>query len=129
VDFTGTVAATGTALAPASGAGSGAPPSVAAPSGVPTSGARAVALDGESWSCPWPAEAAAAQVDEQTVVIRVVVDQTGRAEAVEILADPGLGFGEAARACALQARFTPARDARGEPLRARSPAIAVRFVR
>jgi protein TonB len=91
--------------------------------------ARPVSLKSENWSCPWPREADAQQVDEQTVVIRVVVSADGAAETAKVLADPGHGFGEAAAACAMRTRFTPAGDRRGESIRATSPPIRVRFTR
>jgi len=90
---------------------------------------RAISLEEQSWSCPWPREGDAAQIDEQTVIIRVVVRADGSTESVEVLADPGHGFGQAAVACALRTRFTPARNPQGEPVRARSPPIKVRFTR
>jgi protein TonB len=68
-------------------------------------------------------------VDEQTVVIRVTVRLDGRAERVDVLKDPGFGFGDAARACALTARFGPARDAAGRAIAAVSPSLNVHFLR
>lgn len=90
---------------------------------------RPVSLEQHSWSCPWPAEAETERIDEQTVVIRVVVDVQGTAVSVEVVTDPGHGFGPAAATCAHQTRFTPARDASGAPVPARSPPIRVRFTR
>jgi periplasmic protein TonB len=101
------------------------PPSTAA---VPDR-SSAVALEAQSWSCPWPQEADAEQIDEQSVIIRVVVTPDGAADSVEVVSDPGHGFGRAATTCALQTRFTPARDGAGTPIRARSPPIRVRFTR
>jgi protein TonB len=91
--------------------------------------ARPVSLDQSAWVCLWPAEADAAQVDEQTVVIRVLVRADGYAERVELVADPGLGFGRAARSCALGTRFQPARNNAGESITATSPPIRVHFFR
>jgi periplasmic protein TonB len=91
--------------------------------------ARPVSLESEKWSCPWPREADAEQIDEQTVVLRVVVDAGGAAEQATVLADPGHGFGAAAVACALRTRFVPARDGNGEAVRSVSPPIRVRFTR
>ncbi|HLK93073.1 MAG TPA: ferric siderophore ABC transporter substrate-binding protein, partial [Polyangia bacterium] len=91
--------------------------------------ARPVTLDAGSWSCPWPAEADARQVDQETVVIRVAVGADGRADRVDVLEDPGFGFGAAARQCALVTRFGAARDAAGEPVGALSPPIRVHFHR
>src|SRR5258708_27622559 len=131
VDLTGTafVVGSGTAFAggTTTGTGTSSKPVVgaAAPggtgdrsAGAPGNLARPVSLDQSAWSCPWPAEAEAEQVDEQTVVIRVVVRADGHAEDVEVVADPGLGFGRAARNCALGTRFQAARNSAGEPIAA-----------
>jgi periplasmic protein TonB len=90
---------------------------------------RPVELSGDEWQCPWPREAEAAEIDEQTVTLRVRVDTAGRARSVSLLADPGSGFGAAARTCALQTRFSPALDREGNPVVANSPPIRVRFTR
>ncbi|HET6149190.1 MAG TPA: energy transducer TonB [Polyangia bacterium] len=90
---------------------------------------RAISLEEQSWSCPWPREGDTDQIDEQTVIIRVVVGADGKARSAEVLSDPGHGFGPAAVACAMRTRFTPALDRQGEPVRARSPPIKVRFTR
>jgi periplasmic protein TonB len=105
------------------------PRSEAAAPSVEPDLSTAVALEDESWSCPWPPEADTEQVDEQTVIIRVVVAPDGKVEAAEVVSDPGGGFGAAATTCARQTRFTPARDRRGAPTRATSPPIRVRFTR
>lgn len=141
VDFTGsafvvgsgttyageTTTSTGTSRAPVHGgiaqAGTG-----DGTSGRP-SRARPVSLDQAGWNCPWPAEADAEQVNEQTVVLRVVVRADGRAERVEVLSDPGFGFGGAARLCALRTTFEPAHDSVGQPIAALSPPIRVHFFR
>jgi len=124
----GTTTARGTSRAPVSGA--------VAPNGrgdgqAPAhSRARAVTLDQASWSCPWPPEADARQVDQETAVIRVAVRADGRVDHVDVLEDPGFGFGRAARDCALASRaFAPARDAQGAPVAAQSPPIRVHFFR
>jgi periplasmic protein TonB len=88
-----------------------------------------VSRESEHWSCPWPREADAEQIDEQTVILQVVVDRTGAAATVTVLADPGHGFGSTAAACAMRTRFTPARNRSGEPVRSTSPPIRVRFSR
>jgi periplasmic protein TonB len=91
--------------------------------------ARPVSLDQATWSCPWPAEADAREVDQETVVIRVAVSPDGRPDRVDIVEDPGFGFGRAARQCALATRFGAARNAAGEPVAALSPPIRVHFFR
>jgi protein TonB len=122
----GTTTAKGTSHAPVDGP--------VAPDGVAKATSardrsRAVALDEAAWSCPWPAEADAQQVNEQTVVLRVAVRADGRAERVDVLSDPGFGFGAAARSCALATRFEAARDSSGQPIAASSPPIRVHFFR
>ena len=91
--------------------------------------ARAVLLDQSAWNCPWPAEADAEQVNEQTVVLQARVGADGRAERVDVLSDPGFGFGAAARLCTFRTRFEPARDGAGQPITAQSPPIRVHFFR
>lgn len=91
--------------------------------------ARPVSLDQSAWNCPWPAEADAEQVNEQTVVLQASVGADGRADKVDIVSNPGFGFGAAARLCALRTRFEPARDVAGQPIPAQSPSIRVHFFR
>ena len=142
VDLTGDAIVTGQATAYAGGVttskGTSASPgrgdSPVAGTGQPvrataTDRASSVSLESERWSCPWPREADAEQIDEQTVVLRVVVGASGAAERATVLADPGHGFGAAAVACALRTRFVPARARSGEAVRSLSPPIRVRFTR
>jgi len=111
------------------------PPSTAAPSTAapgPPPGpdrSRPVSLPEDDWTCPWPREADEERIDEQTVLLEAVVRQDGKVESVKILHDPGFGFGTAASACALAARFEPARDHAGRAIRAKSPPILVHFTR
>jgi periplasmic protein TonB len=120
----GTTTSTGTNRKPISGP--------VAPNGTgdgARSRARPVSLDQAAWNCPWPAEADARQVDQETVVIRVAVGVDGRADRVDVLQDPGFGFGTAARQCALATRFGAARNPTGDPIAALSPPIRVHFFR
>jgi protein TonB len=91
--------------------------------------ARSVELPLREWQCPWPHEAELAEFDTQTVTLRVRVDSEGRANTVTLIDHPGSGFGAAARACALETRFSPARDREGNAITADSPPIRVRFTR
>jgi TonB family protein len=61
--------------------------------------------------------------------VRVTVGPEGRVESVRLVSDPGWGFGAAAVRCARAARFGPALDLQGRPVRASSPPIRVRFSR
>jgi periplasmic protein TonB len=123
----GTTTNSGTNRKPATGAV--APNGTGTGDGAARSRARPVSLDQAAWNCPWPAEADARQVDQETVVLRVSVGVDGRAERVDVLEDPGFGFGRAARQCALSTRFGPARDPAGDPIAALSPPIRVHFYR
>jgi protein TonB len=88
-----------------------------------------VSIAETNWNCPWPKEADSREVDEESVVIKVVVRADGKAESVKTLSDPGYGFAQAARTCALETRFSPARDRAGHEVRAESPPIRVHFSR
>jgi periplasmic protein TonB len=88
-----------------------------------------VALKNPDWTCPWPAEADAEQIDHQIAVVRVVVDVDGTALSATIINDPGHGFGKAALECARRERFIAARDRDGHSIRSESPPIRVRFTR
>jgi periplasmic protein TonB len=90
---------------------------------------RPVGIRENEWDCPWPAEADALGIDEQVVVLRVTVNAEGRAEAAEIVRDPGHGFGAAVQTCARRHRFLPALDGGGTAVKARSGPIRVRFTR
>jgi periplasmic protein TonB len=48
---------------------------------------------------------------------------------VNVVNDPGHGFGRAARMCALTRRFTPALDRTGQPIAGATPPFVVRFTR
>ena len=69
------------------------------------------------------------EIYEQSVTVRVTVRADGSVERASVIRDPGDGFGEAAVACALKTRFTPALNRAGEPIKAKSPPIKVRFTR
>ncbi|HET8932034.1 MAG TPA: TonB family protein [Polyangiales bacterium] len=140
VDLTGDTFVTGTASAYAGGATTSSGTSSAAvsssalatqaPASTKSSApAQPVSLTSERWQCPWPAAALAQDLYEQSVVVRAWVRADGSVERVSVVSDPGYGFGAAAIACALHTRFNPARNARGEALRALSPPIRVRFTR
>jgi protein TonB len=88
-----------------------------------------VRLAQNGWQCPWPRTAESSDVEEQVAVVRVYVRSDGAVEAVQLVVDPGQGFGDAAIRCARAARFTPARDRQGRPAASLSPLVRVRFTR
>jgi hypothetical protein len=65
------------------------------------------------WHCPWPSSADAARIDHASVRLRAQVKADGQASSIAVLNDPGLGFGEQARSCAMGHVFVPARDKNG----------------
>lgn len=141
VDLTAATFITGTASAYAGGATTArgrnlqavsapaAPASATEPAARSGRGVRPVSLKSEQWRCPWPAEALAQDLYEQAVIVRAWVRPDGSVEQAWVVSDPGFGFGAAAVACSLRTRFNPARDADGNPVRALSPPIRVRFTR
>lgn len=134
----GTTAAGGTsttavrkATATAQGApgGRGTAPVAAAPPAVDRSQPAGLVL-GDDWSsCPFPAEADAEQQNQAVVRLVIVVGPDGRPSQVNVLSDPGYGFGQAARQCALRKRYTPGKDASGKPVTKSTPPFRVRFQR
>jgi biopolymer transport protein ExbD len=87
-------------------------------------------LDGSASSkCPFPKEADAKRIDSAAVLVMVTVGANGKAEQVRILDDPGSGFGEAARQCAMARSYRPARDANGQPIRGSTAPFRIRYQR
>jgi protein TonB len=127
VDLTGEVFISGEAAAPTGGPTARSGVERASP-GIATR-ARPVSLEATRWRCPWPKQAEASDRDHETVLIRVVVAASGTARSVEVLRDPGSGFGAAAASCALATAFLPALAVDGAPIDATSPPILVRFDR
>ncbi|MDI1448286.1 biopolymer transporter ExbD [Polyangium sp. 6x1] len=82
-----------------------------------------------TWDCPFPKAADAPGIDTATVVLTVAVDASGAPAWVQILNDPGYGFGMVAADCAMGKKYSPARDEKGQPVASKTPPIRVRFVR
>jgi hypothetical protein len=67
-----------------------------------------------SWDkCPFPKAAEPWRIDEAAVMLRVTVTATGAAQNATVLCDPGYGFAEIARDCALGHKYVPAQDEHG----------------
>lgn len=92
---------------------------------------RAAGLLGSTdWSdCPFPGEADAEQIDQAYVTIQVKVKPDGTADSVQILQDPGHGFGREARKCAMRKRYTTALDVDGNAVGGTTKPFRVRFER
>jgi outer membrane biosynthesis protein TonB len=90
--------------------------------------AQAAAPIGTSWSdCGFPAEAQLDGVEFGVVKLVVTVNPDGRAKSVTILADPGSGFGNHARQCAMRRTFKPALDKSGQAVVSSTPPFTVKF--
>jgi periplasmic protein TonB len=99
------------------------------PSGaVPASSAQRARPVNRDWKCKFPPEADPAEVDTAVVVLKISVDAKGKIDHVVVVKDPGYGFGQAARLCALRQAFLPATDEHGKPV-PDSHLTRVRFVR
>jgi periplasmic protein TonB len=81
------------------------------------------------WNCSrlFPADEQAG--NQASVLIAVTVGSGGEPRSVVVLRDPGHGFAQAARTCALGERYRPALDRTGNPIVAATPPITVRFTR
>ncbi|MDC0747792.1 hypothetical protein [Polyangium mundeleinium] len=81
------------------------------------------------WDCKFPAASDAAGIDDAIVTLTVSVAANGSPEWVQIVSDPGYGFGMVAAQCAMARTYSPALDKDGRPMAAKTPPIRVRFVR
>ena len=104
------------------------PTSTGSASGTAGSPHATLAPDSE-WKCPFPEAADKAAVDDGVVLVVVTVASTGQAVAVEVLQDPGYGFGAAARTCFLAQKYIPARNSEGNAVQGTTRPIRVRFAR
>jgi periplasmic protein TonB len=81
------------------------------------------------WDCGFPSEADPDKITYAAVRVAVTVRADGSAESVEVLDDPGNGFGRVARACALGHRFLPALNREGRAISATTRPFAIGFRR
>lgn len=84
---------------------------------------------GTSWNCDFPPEADAEQINHAVVRLVVIVGPDGSPKSVNIVEDPGYGFGRLARRCALSKKYEPSLDASGKPIAGATPPFRVRFQR
>lgn len=82
-----------------------------------------------TWNCPFPFQADTAEIHHAVVMLVVTVKADGRPKSVQVLSDPGHGFGAAARRCAHGQRFVPAHDPRGRPTMGTTRPFRVTFRR
>ena len=110
------------------GSSKGPPPPPPQPTGPDLSRAASPS-GGTNWSCPFPPEADADQIDEMRVTLLVTVRADGSPLSVNVVNDPGHGFGRAARMCALTRKFAPTLDRTGQAIVGTTAPFIVRFTR
>lgn len=86
----------------------------------------ASAVYGFTSECEFPDSA---NVDMAVVQVAVTVGTDGKAQRVEVVSDPGQGFGAAARVCAMTQPYRPARDKTGRLVVSKTPPFRIRFTR
>jgi protein TonB len=80
-------------------------------------------------TCGFPSEAAIAKIDAAAVSLRVLVGADGLPRAVQVLDEPGFGFGSAAARCAMTRKYRSGTDDRGVRVESWTPPIRIRFLR
>lgn len=103
----GLTSSDGTSLAPGGGGGGG---------GAPDRSRPARRRGTYRLDCAWP-DGSELQTDAVYVRVVVEVDPDGSPVRARVVDDPGHGFGEAARACAMTDRYVPGLGADGRPAR------------
>jgi len=87
-------------------------------------------LGSVDWNdCPFPGEADAEQIDQAFVLIQVKVKPDGSPESVNVVQDPGHGFGREARKCAMRKKYSQGSDPDGNPIGGMTKPFRVRFER
>ena len=110
-------------------AGSAAPAVVAAAQSPAVDLSKPASPAGGDWSCSslFPSDPDAP--DRAAVTLVVDVDASGHAKTIHVTADPGHGFGDAARRCARGQTFTPAKGPDGAGVPGKTRPFVVRFSR
>lgn len=119
----GTILASSDPTAKAAGA---APTPPSGPATGPTPPPRATLTPGTKWDCPFPA--GDTKTKDANVLVVVHVEPDGKPVSADVLEDPGGGFGEAAKKCALEKAYVAAHDVNGQPVRAATFPFYIHFV-
>lgn len=104
---------------------SGAAPIPSGPTTGPTPPPRATITPGTKWDCPFPANAG--PKTDANVLVVVHVEPDGKPVSADVLEDPGNGFGDAAKKCALEKAYVAAHDVNGQPVRAATFPFYIHF--
>jgi protein TonB len=108
------------------------PSAPAAPAAPAVDKSRIAGLLGNTdWNCSsfWPSEADSEQIDQALVTIQVTVGTDGKPQRVDVIKDPGHGFGLAARKCAMRESFATGLDVAGNAITSQTKPFRVRFER
>lgn len=90
---------------------------------------RAAGLaEGRNWDCPFPQEAEDEGVENARVTLQVQIGADGSMQKAVVVSDPGFGFGQEARRCAMRRRWLSQLDRTGAPV-AGHATVVVNFVR
>jgi len=90
---------------------------------------RAAGLaDARNWDCSFPRAADDEGIESARVTLDVQIAADGSVRKATVMADPGFGFGQEARRCALRRRWLSQLDRAGEPVVGRAT-VVVNFVR
>lgn len=85
---------------------------------------------GANWaSCGFPPEADAEQINQAFVRVVVIVNASGKPTSVNILSDPGYGFGRIAQRCAMRWTYPVGLDKMGNPTATSTRPFMIRFTR
>jgi biopolymer transport protein ExbD len=94
----------------------------------PTPEPHASVAVGTKWDCAFPSPAERKGKDEANVLVVVHVETDGKPLSVDVLQDPGGGFGAAATKCALEKAYQSPRDVNGRPIRSTTFPFFIHFV-
>lgn len=119
----GTILASSDPTAKAAGAPATAP---TGPTTGPTPPPRATLTPGTKWDCPFPTGETKSK--EANVLVVVHVEPDGKPVSADVLEDPGGGFGDAAKKCALDKAYVAAHDVNGQPVRAATFPFYIHFI-
>lgn len=100
-----------------------------APTATAKDSSKPASPTSRSWNCGFPPEADFDQIDYATVMISVTVGTDGRAKSVNVLNDPGHGFGRLAKSCAMRMQYNVGLDKDGQAIVKTTSPFPVRFTR
>ena len=94
----------------------------------PTPDPHASVAVGTKWDCAFPSPNERKGKDEANVLVVVHVENDGKPLSVDVLQDPGGGFGAAATKCAMEKAYQSPKDVNGKPIRSTTFPFFIHFV-